>query len=294
MIPFEPDMFNNSAGKLSYLRAFSVRTTFLKKMIDRTDLRTSFEAVKAASPLVHNITNYVAMNYAANALLAIGASPVMAHAVEEMKDMVSIASALTVNIGTFDSFWIDGMIEATTVAKNLGKPWVLDPVGAGATPARTELAWRLIRNGKPSVIRGNASEIMALAGAAVKSKGVDSSAASSDAVESAIMLAKETGCVVAVSGPTDYITDGERVETITNGDPIMSKVTVMGCTETTLIGAFCAVCKPFEAALYAFALEGVAGERAARISKGTGTMTINFLDELYSITPEEVAKEARQ
>ena len=249
------------------------------------------EAVRHRSPLVHSITNYVVMNNTANALLAIGASPVMAHWVAEMEEMTAIAGALVINIGTLDDQWIEGMIAAGVAASKRGTPIVLDPVGAGATSQRTATALRIIDECKPTIIRGNGSEIMALVDASVKSKGVDSSAASSDALGAAKELALSSGAVVVISGPTDYITDGQRVETISNGNPIMTSVTGMGCTATAMVGAFAAVNPdPMEAAMHAMAVMGIAGQRAAAYSKGSGSMQLNFLDELYNFSATEAAQ----
>lgn len=253
------------------------------------------EAVRHRSPLVHSITNYVVMNNTANALLAIGASPVMAHWVAEMEEMTAIAGALVINIGTLDDQWIEGMIAAGVAASKRGTPIVLDPVGAGATSQRTATALRIIDECKPTIIRGNGSEIMALVDASVKSKGVDSSAASSDALGAAKELALGSGAVVVISGPTDYITDGQRVETISNGNPIMTSVTGMGCTATAMVGAFAAVNpNPMEAALHAMAVMGIAGQRAAAYSKGSGSMQLNFLDELYNFSATEAAQMVAQ
>lgn len=253
------------------------------------------EAVRHRSPLVHSITNYVVMNNTANALLAIGASPVMAHWVAEMEEMTAIAGALVINIGTLDDQWIEGMIAAGVAASKRGTPIVLDPVGAGATSQRTATALRIIDECKPTIIRGNGSEIMALVDASVKSKGVDSSAASSDALGAAKELALSSGAVVVISGPTDYITDGQRVETISNGNPIMTSVTGMGCTATAMVGAFAAVNPdPMEAAMHAMAVMGIAGQRAAAYSKGSGSMQLNFLDELYNFSAAEAAQMVAQ
>ena len=251
--------------------------------MNQQHLKRDLALIRAKSPLVHNITNYVAMNFSANALLAIGASPVMAHAVEEMEDMVGIASALVINIGTLDAEWVESMLTAGRTAHQLGKPIVLDPVGAGATPYRTQTAWQIIRECHPTIIRGNASEIMALVNADVRSKGVDSSQSSDDAVESAKQLAKATGAVVVISGATDYITDGERVETITNGSPLMTQVTAMGCTASSIVGAFAGINpNPFEASLHGMAVMGICGERAVAKKASPGSLMINFLDELYA------------
>ena len=253
-------------------------------------LKRDLALVRAQSPLVHNITNYVAMNFSANALLAIGASPVMAHAVEEMEDMVGIASALVINIGTLDAEWVRGMLCAGRAAHRMGKPIVLDPVGAGATPYRTATAWEIIRECRPTIIRGNASEIMALVNADITSKGVDSSQSSDDALESAKQLALSTGAVVVISGATDYITDGTRTETITNGSPLMTRVTAMGCTASSMVGAFAGINPDaFEAALHGMAVMGVCGELAVAKSPVPGTLLTHFVDALYTITPEELA-----
>jgi hydroxyethylthiazole kinase len=264
-------------------------------MINKERFMADVEAVRHRSPLVHSITNYVVMNNTANALLAIGASPVMAHWVAEMEEMTAIAGALVINIGTLDDQWIEGMIAAGVAASKRGTPIVLDPVGAGATSQRTATALRIIDECKPTIIRGNGSEIMALVDASVKSKGVDSSAASSDALGAAKELALSSGAVGVISGPTDYITDGQRVETISNGNPIMTSVTGMGCTATAMVGAFAAVNpNPMEAALHAMAVMGIAGQRAAAYSKGSGSMQLNFLDELYNFSATEAAQMVAQ
>ncbi len=264
-------------------------------MIDRNQLAADLEALRQKAPLVHNITNYVAMNFNANVLLAIGASPVMAHAVEEMSDMTAIAGALVINIGTLDSQWVEGMRAAGVAMRELGRPIILDPVGAGATPYRTAICHELIELCRPTIIRGNGSEIMALVDSAVVSKGVDSSASSTTALDAAKHLARTTGAVVVISGETDYITDGERVETIQNGSTMMTKVTAMGCSATAVVGAFAAINEsPFDAALHAMALMGVAGERAAAKSAAPASLQVNFIDELYMITPQTLADSVRQ
>lgn len=252
-------------------------------------------AIREKSPLVHNITNYVAMNFIANALLAAGASPVMAHAVEEMKDMTAIAGALMINIGTLDAQWVEGMLAAGRAMHERGGVIVLDPVGAGATPYRTQTAWQIIEECHPTIIRGNGSEIMALVNADVKSKGVDSTASSSDALASAKALAQRTGAIVTISGAIDYVTDGERVEQLSNGSPMQTLVTAMGCTASSMVAAFAAINPdPFEASLHGMALMGVAGELAAKRSVGSGSLLTNFNDELYLMTPETLANTVRQ
>ena len=262
----------------------------MRTTISNDVLYAAVAAVRAQSPLVHNITNYVVMNNSANALLAIGASPVMAHWVSEMEEMTSIAGSLVINIGTLDDKWIDGMIAAGKAASKRGIPIVLDPVGVGATSQRTEAALKIIEACHLTIIRGNASEIMALVDAGVKSKGVDSSASSNDALESAKRLASDTGAVVVISGETDFITNGTDVHTVEGGNRIMTCVTGMGCTSTALTGAFAAVeSDPMVAATAAMAVMSLAGERAAVYSRGNGSMQVNFLDELYNLTALDFA-----
>jgi hydroxyethylthiazole kinase len=271
----------------------------MKTNISCDALSAAIAAVRAKSPLVHNITNYVVMNNSANALLAVGASPVMAHWEDEMEEMTAIAGALVINIGTLDRGWLSGMKAAGMAASRRGTPIVLDPVGAGATSQRTAAVVELIELCRPTIIRGNGSEIMTVASAwskhlgsseqddkeAAKSKGVDSSASSDDAVQAAIRLAQQTGAVVVISGATDYITDGKVVHTVEGGDEIMTAVTGMGCTATALTGAFAAVCKdPMTAAVAAMAVMSSAGEKAAAQARGSGSMQMHFLDELYNLT----------
>ena len=259
----------------------------MKTTISNDVLSAAIAAVRTKSPLVHSITNYVVMNNSANALLSIGASPVMAHWKDEMEEMTAIAGALVINIGTLDTEWIEGMKAAGLAASRRGTPIVLDPVGAGATSQRTNAAWEIINLCHPTIIRGNGSEIMALVDANVKSKGVDSSASSDDALSAAKKLAAETGAVVVISGETDYITNGTEVYTVEGGNPIMTSVTGMGCTATALVGAFAAVeSDPMVAATAAMAVMSLAGERAAINARGNGSMQMHFLDELYNLTSE--------
>jgi hydroxyethylthiazole kinase len=243
----------------------------------------SLRELRTAAPLVHNITNYVAMDITANALLAIGASPAMVHAEAEVEEFVGISSALVVNIGTLSPPWVSAMRLAVARAESLGKPWVLDPVGAGATHYRTDVAGELSRL-RPAVVRGNASEILALAGVAAATKGVDSIHDSADALEVARSLASELACTVAVTGPVDYVTDGTRVLRVSNGHPMMPRVTALGCTASALVGAFLAVqADPVLAAAQALGVLGLAGERAARHVHGPGSFRWRLLDALYQL-----------
>ncbi len=256
----------------------------------KKNLLRDLEAIRSTSPLVHNITNYVVMNNTANALLAIGASPVMAHSIEEVEQMASIASSLVLNIGTLSPNWVEAMILAAESAHNKGIPVIFDPVGAGATDYRNDVCARILRKCKPSIIRGNGSEIISLC-RSIQTKGVDSTANSTDALEAAKELALKAEAIVVISGEIDYITDGQTVETNPYGATIMTKVTGMGCTATAILGAFAAVNpSPIEAALSAMTLMGVAGQVAACYSKGSGSMQINFLDELYNFNETTISR----
>jgi hydroxyethylthiazole kinase len=229
------------------------------------------------------------MNNTANALLAIGASPVMAHAGQEMEEMVGIASALVINIGTLSELWVLSMFRAAEAARKKGIPIVLDPVGAGATSYRTETARELIRAVPPAIIRGNASEIMALLDAGSKTRGVDSSAFSENAVEIGRELHRQSGSVVCISGATDYTIGRAGVIKTHGGHPMMTRVTGLGCTASALCGAFAAVSiDPFLAAAEAMAVMGIAGEIAASRSQGPGSFQVNFLDALYLLSAEQI------
>jgi hydroxyethylthiazole kinase len=258
-------------------------------MITAETLWNDILKIREDAPLVHNITNYVVMNTTANALLAIGASPVMAHAIEEVEEMVGIARSLVINIGTLSSTWILSMEKAAQAAKKRGIPIILDPVGAGATKLRTDTAHKIMTDTSPAVIRGNASEIMALYHIRSITKGVDSSHKTEEALEASIGLAKQYNCVVSVSGEVDIITDGEKIIKIFNGHPMMPKVTGLGCTASALTGAFAAVNpNPLMAAAHAMALMGIAGEIAAEISEGPGSLQLHFLDILYKMNESNI------
>ncbi|WP_131694741.1 hydroxyethylthiazole kinase [Dyadobacter tibetensis] len=245
------------------------------------------------APLVHNITNFVVMNFTANALLSVGASPVMAHAVEEVAEMVSHAGALVINIGTLSGKWIEGMEIAMARADALHIPIILDPVGAGATSFRNESLQRLLSVASPTIIRGNASEIMSLAGQQVQSKGVDSTGFSTDALTAAQSLAKKYACVVSVSGATDVIVGEGKIAYLRNGNEIMTRVTGMGCASSALAGAFSAVQNdPFLAAISAAAMMGVAGDRAYELAQHPGSFQMSFLDQLASLQPHELEERA--
>ncbi len=251
------------------------------------------ERMRAVAPLVHNITNYVAMNPMANVLLAAGASPAMLHAREEAAEFAAIAHALTVNIGTLSADWLEAMVEAATAARSAGRPWVLDPVAVGATGFRRAAGRRLLELA-PSLVRGNASEIIALAAGTGSGKGVDAGDAVSAAADAALALARSTGAVVAVTGAVDLVTDGERSMRVANGHPIMPRVTALGCSLTGVAGAFLgAGCPTYEGTVAALAYYGVAGERAARGAEGPGSFAVRFLDALAAVDGETLDREAR-
>ena len=252
--------------------------------------------VREKKPLVHSITNYVVMNYTANALLACGASPVMAHAAEEVEEMVSLAGALVLNIGTLSPPWIEAMLKAGKRANALHVPVILDPVGAGATRLRTDSAKRLIEGLSIRVIRGNASEILSLSGerSGSRTKGVDSVHTVDQAAETAMALARELRTTLAITGAVDLITDGERVCRVMNGHEMMGRITGTGCTATVIIGAFLAVDpNPLEAATTGLSYFGLAGEKAAAKTLSPGSFQIALLDALYEMKEEELRAGAR-
>jgi len=249
----------------------------------------NLDAVRKKKPLIHNITNYVVMNYTANALLAMGASPVMAHAPNEVEEMVSFAGALVLNIGTLDNDWIDSMIMAGKKASSLKTPIILDPVGSGATSLRTDSTKKIINETKISVIRGNASEILSLKNSDSKTKGVDSIHSVEDASNTAKILAGELQTTLAITGPVDLITDGDRIVHVSNGHPLMACVTGTGCTASAIIGAFLSVDNDsFSATATALAFFGLAGEVAGEKAQAPGSFMIEMLDALYTITSEKL------
>lgn len=245
-------------------------------------------AIRDKAPLVHSVTNFVSMDLMANLLLAVGASPVMAHATEEVAELAAIAGAVNVNMGTLDSAWVESMQAAASAARRAGTPWVFDPVGVGATAYRSGTAANLMTF-KPSVVRGNASEILALTGGA-GARGVDASHGVEQAVEAAMALAKRSGAVIAVTGASDYVTDGVRIARIDNGHPLLARVTATGCALTAFVAAAVAATgELFTATQHAIALYGIAGELAAEGARGPGSFRVAFLDALASLDREAVA-----
>ena len=273
------------------------------------DVHALHKKVRAERPLVHNITNFVAMTIAANVLLAAGASPAMVHSVDEVEDFGRIAQALTLNIGTLSSEWVAGMKLAAAVYRAAGKPVVFDPVAVGATRLRNTAAADLVAM-RPTVIRGNASEIIALdamwglneesaTATASKPAGVESV----DDVESAIAPAQRLArfmarhgangtAAVAVSGATDMVTDGEHVYRLAGGSAMMTKITGAGCSLGGVTAVYLAVAQPLIAALAATSLYNTAGEIAEKRSNGPGSFQVALLDALWNVTAEEVADRA--
>ncbi|MET0312670.1 MAG: hydroxyethylthiazole kinase [Burkholderiaceae bacterium] len=265
----------------------------MAELLTPSDLWADVAAVRERSPLVHSITNFVVMNLNANVLLAAGASPIMAHAHEEIADMAAIVNAVVVNIGTLDPYWVKSMALALQAAGARGIPTVLDPVGAGATPYRNQALEALFDAALPTVIRGNGSEIMSTAGAAIRTRGVDSSARASDAIGAAQELVQRTRGTVCVSGETDHVFDARRRwSRLSNGHAWMTRITGVGCSATALVGAFCGV-QPdaWRATTSAMALLGVAGEVAAEkaqaAGQGVGSMQALLLDALQLLERAE-------
>jgi hydroxyethylthiazole kinase len=250
--------------------------------------------IRAEAPLVHNITNFVVMNLTANALLAIGASPVMAHALEEVEEMADLARALVLNIGTLSPPWVEAMIRAGRRARVRKIPIVLDPVGAGATSYRTSTVHRLCDEAPPGIVRGNASEIRAIAGQAYQTKGVDSTESSEAAADAGAAFAHAHHCVVTVSGAVDVIVSEKRTVRVANGHPMMARVTGLGCAATAITAAFAAVQRDrFRAAAHAMVVMGVAGEVAATEASGPGSFQVRFLDALATLSEAELVSRMR-
>lgn len=253
------------------------------------DIWNRLEQIRTAKPLVLNITNIVVTNITANMLLALGASPAMTVSEEEAEELVAFSGALVLNMGTPTGSQIKTMHLAASRARELEVPVVLDPVGAGASRIRTRSPLEFLDKGLVSILRGNASEIMALGGAAGKPRGVDSLHGSDQAVEAAAVLSNKYGCVVCVSGEEDFIVSGKQVARVSNGHPMMTLVTGMGCSSTCVVAAFSAVEKNyFKASIMGMGIMGICGEEAAGQVKGPGSLETVFLDMLYSLESRTV------
>ena len=248
---------------------------------------TDLAALHDSAPLVHCLTNIVVANFTANGLLAIGAAPIMVENPEESGEFARGANAVLVNMGTLSVERIEAMRRASASAHAANVPWVLDPVAAGAIAARTELSHDLLAN-RPAVLRGNGSEIMCIAGTGGPGKGVESLAGAAEALPAAESIARKYGCVVAVSGEIDHITDGTTTITVPGGDVLMTRVTGVGCMLGALMAAFVAVQDDYlRAAAGASALLAEAGRRASTNSDGTrsgsGTFGVALIDHLYHL-----------
>ncbi len=245
---------------------------------------TLLTLIRERKPLIHHITNMVTMNDSANMTLAIGALPVMAHAIEEVEEMVSLAGALVLNIGTPDPNRIEAMVRAGKRANVRRIPIVLDPVGVGATRFRTQSALRLLQELRITVIRGNAAEMAALIGVAAEIRGVESLSVADDSESLARRVARALGCVAAITGAYDYISDGERVGRVENGHPLLASITGSGCMSTSLVAAFLSVEQDaYFAAIAALIMMGLAGELAALKANGPGTFHAHLFDAVAAM-----------
>jgi hydroxyethylthiazole kinase len=255
----------------------------------------SLRRLRETKPLIHQITNYVVMNETANATLALGALPVMAHAREEVEEMAAIAGALVLNIGTLSPHWVDAMLLAGRVANERGIPIVLDPVGAGATTYRTETAKRVLDEVDIAVLRGNAGEVATLVGVDAEVRGVESIATGGDPADLAREAGRRLDLVASVTGAVDHVSDGETVISIANGHPLMATITGTGCMSSALTGCFLAVngAAPLAAAAEALVAFGVAGENAAVAARGPGSFHVALYDELAALDPSTLDARAR-
>jgi hydroxyethylthiazole kinase len=253
----------------------------------------SLARIRERTPLIHNITNFVVMNETANVLLSLGASPVMAHAIEEVREMVAYAGALVLNIGTLEESWIEAMLAAGAEANARGIPVVLDPVGAGATRLRTMTTERIRSAVRVAVVRGNAAELATIAGMEAQIRGVDAIVAG-DPVSAARLAAARFGGTAVVSGAVDYVADATRVAEVHNGHPLMGRITGSGCMATAIVGAFLAVERdPFLAATEAMIAFGIAGELAAERSAGPGTFRAHLMDAVAALDDATILARTR-
>ncbi|WP_420123743.1 hydroxyethylthiazole kinase [Nakamurella sp.] len=256
------------------------------------DCADALATLRERSPLVQCLTNIVVAQWTANVLLAVGAAPAMVDNPEEAGAFARIAGGVLVNLGTPYADTTAAMEQAVAGATAAGTPWVLDPVAAGALAWRTGIA-RTLLDERPTVLRGNASEVMALTGGA-GGKGVDSVDTPEAALDAAVELAGRHGTVVAISGPVDHLTDGNRVVRVANGHPLLTRVTGVGCALGAMIAGFAAVVPdPLLAAVAATATLTVAGDRAAAAADGPGTFAVALLDRLALLTPDELADRVR-
>jgi hydroxyethylthiazole kinase len=256
---------------------------------------TTLRTLREVKPLVHQITNYVVMNETANVTLALGALPVMAHAREEVEEMVALAGALVLNIGTLSPHWVDAMLAAGKAANAGGIPVVLDPVGAGATSYRTNTARGILDEVRVAVVRGNQGEVATLVGVEAEVRGVESMDIGGDPADLARAAARNLGVVASVTGRVDHVSDGENLLSVANGHELLTTVTGTGCMSSTITGCFLAVKRaaPLEAAAEALAAFGVAAENAARDARGPGSFHVGLYDALAALEPETLDAQAK-
>ncbi|MGY0216034.1 hydroxyethylthiazole kinase [Endozoicomonadaceae bacterium StTr2] len=253
-----------------------------------SEIASVLQKLRDNKPLVHNLTNQVVMNVSANALLAIGASPIMSHAPEELEELGMAVSSTVINIGTLDNVTVASKLTAARIARDSHKPWALDPVGAGATQFRLDVTNRLL-DLRPAVIRCNASEAIAIALHQRGGSGVDSNNSSDEVLPVLHQAARNLQTVFAVTGRHDYVTDGQRLAKLSNGHPMMAAVTGTGCQSTAITGAFLAIEQdPWLAAVASLAVFGIAGQLAAEESDGPGSLQLKMLDRLYTLTAEDI------
>lgn len=252
----------------------------------------ALERIRSRRPLVHCLTNHVVKNFTANVLLALGAAPAMVEHPQEAAQFAAIADALLVNVGTLDRPQMEAIEAAVPAAAGAGRPWVLDPVAVGLLSIRTSFSQGLLAS-RPTLIRGNASEIIGLAGAGGRGRGVDSGDPAEEALPAARQLAERTGGAVLVTGPVDHATDGRRSLSCSNGHVLMTRVTGMGCAQGAVAAACAAVAAPLAAALAAAVLFGIAGEEAARAAPRPGSFAAAFLDALDALDADAIRRRAR-
>ncbi|MGN6414874.1 hydroxyethylthiazole kinase [Flexivirga sp.] len=252
------------------------------------DVADLLAELRRTAPLVQCITNSVVTGFTANTLLALGAAPAMVDNLEEATVFAGVADALLINVGTISPAAAETMVATAQAAGQAGTPWVLDPVAVGGLPLRDRVAAELVPL-RPCVVRGNASEVMSLAGADGGGRGVDSTAGTDAALESAHALRSRTGGAVAVSGPVDHIV-GDTVRTVSNGTPMMTKVTGVGCALGAITAAFAACAPPADAAFAATAVWTIAAELAVERSSGPGSFAVELLDALHGIGPDQLAR----
>jgi hydroxyethylthiazole kinase len=255
----------------------------------------TLRTLRERKPLVHQITNYVVMNETANATLSLGALPVMAHAREEVEEMVALAGALVLNIGTLSPDWVEAMLLAGKAANERDVPVVLDPVGAGATRYRTDTAKRILDEVKVTILRGNQGEVATLVGVEAEVRGVESMEVGGEGAELARAAARNLSLVASVTGPVDHVSDGRSVLAVANGHELLAAVTGTGCMSSAITGCFLAAKPdgPLEAAAEALAAFGVAAEDAAVEARGPGSFHVGLYDALAALRPESLDDRAR-